>query len=193
MFCLLQMPHQVKDAKKLDQLIMELNQLEWAPQDLAPHFGAWCRGRIGTEPCLCFLHTQFTTFNRKNNNKRFTMGMVSGAVGERAIGISWGLPIAVARILNEHPQNHCQTRQFPFQFLQSSGQTPPNPFAVDPPARSARPWERLEPVLLAALTTGEPLLLIGEIRHGQELPVGAVGSSSRLGLPFLQRFAHQLR
>ena len=47
LFCLLQMPHQIKDKEKLAQLIMQLNRMEWAPQDLAPHFGAWCHGRVG--------------------------------------------------------------------------------------------------------------------------------------------------
>jgi hypothetical protein len=47
LFCILQMPHQIEDAKKLAQLIMQLNRMEWAPQDLAPHFGAWCPGRGG--------------------------------------------------------------------------------------------------------------------------------------------------
>jgi hypothetical protein len=47
LFCILQMPHQIEDAKKLAQLIMHLNRMEWAPQDLAPHFGAWCPGRGG--------------------------------------------------------------------------------------------------------------------------------------------------
>ena len=47
LFCILQMPHQIEDTKKLAQLIMRLNRMEWAPQDLAPHFGAWCPGRGG--------------------------------------------------------------------------------------------------------------------------------------------------
>ena len=50
LFCVLQMPHQVKDDKKLAQLIVQLNRMEWAAQDLSPHFGAWCRGPIGSNP-----------------------------------------------------------------------------------------------------------------------------------------------
>jgi hypothetical protein len=50
LFCILQMPHQVKDEKKLAELTMRLNRMEWAPQDLTPHFGAWCRGRVGKNP-----------------------------------------------------------------------------------------------------------------------------------------------
>ena len=42
--------HQVKDEKKLAQLIMQLNRLEWASEDLTPHFGAWCPGRVGINP-----------------------------------------------------------------------------------------------------------------------------------------------
>jgi hypothetical protein len=33
-----------EDAENLLKL---LNRMEWAPQDLAPHFGAWCPGRVG--------------------------------------------------------------------------------------------------------------------------------------------------
>jgi hypothetical protein len=56
LFCLLQMPHQVKNAKQLERLIMQLNRLELAPEDLAPHFGAWCPGRVGMNPAyVCFL------------------------------------------------------------------------------------------------------------------------------------------
>ena len=50
LFCLLQMHHQVKDAKKLAQLTMQLNRLEWASEELTPHFGAWCHGRVGMNP-----------------------------------------------------------------------------------------------------------------------------------------------
>jgi hypothetical protein len=63
LFCLLQMPHQVKDARKLAQLIMQLNLLEWAPQDLAPHFGAWCHGRVGMNPAyVSFLPNALHSF-----------------------------------------------------------------------------------------------------------------------------------
>jgi hypothetical protein len=56
LFCILQMPHQVKDKEKLDQLVIQLNRMEWAPRDLAPHFGAWCPGRVGMNLAyVCFL------------------------------------------------------------------------------------------------------------------------------------------
>ena len=86
LFCLLQMRHQVKDAKKLAQLIMQLNRLEWASEDLTPHFGAvsWPSRH---EPCLRFFLTQRTTFNQRYSDKRFTMGMVSGALGKRRLGV----------------------------------------------------------------------------------------------------------
>ena len=50
LFCRLEMPHQAKNAKKLEKLIMRLNRLEWGSQELAPHFGAWCPGRAGMNP-----------------------------------------------------------------------------------------------------------------------------------------------
>ena len=94
LFCVLQMPHQIKDAKKLAQLIMQLNRMEWAPQDLAPHFGAWCHGRVGMNLAYVSFLPNATTFDQKYSDKRFTMGMVSGALGKLRIGISRGFRIA---------------------------------------------------------------------------------------------------
>ena len=48
--CLLQMPHQVKDEDALHQICMQLNTMEMAADDLPPHFGAWCPGRLGNNP-----------------------------------------------------------------------------------------------------------------------------------------------
>jgi hypothetical protein len=45
--CLLQMPHQVPDEPRLLTLLNQLNQAEMAADDRPPHFGAWCRGRLG--------------------------------------------------------------------------------------------------------------------------------------------------
>ena len=50
LFCLLQMPHQIKDEQRLHQVCMLLNRMEMAAQDLPPHFGAWCPGRMGNNP-----------------------------------------------------------------------------------------------------------------------------------------------
>jgi len=50
LFCLLQLPHQFRDESRLDSALLRLNQMEMAPHDLPPHFGAWCRGRIGNNP-----------------------------------------------------------------------------------------------------------------------------------------------
>jgi hypothetical protein len=50
LFCLLQMPHQIPDEARLDRILVQLNQMEMAPHDLPPHFGAWCRGQIGNNP-----------------------------------------------------------------------------------------------------------------------------------------------
>ena len=46
-FCLLQMPHQLRDEKRLQQMCLNLNNMEMAADNLPPHFGAWCPGRQG--------------------------------------------------------------------------------------------------------------------------------------------------
>lgn len=48
--CLLQLPHQCPEVSRLDDVLVRLNQMEMAPTDLPPHFGAWCRGQIGNNP-----------------------------------------------------------------------------------------------------------------------------------------------
>jgi hypothetical protein len=50
LFCLLQMPHQLQDEKRLQQVCMQLNNMEMAAHDLPPHFGAWCPGKMGDNP-----------------------------------------------------------------------------------------------------------------------------------------------
>lgn len=50
LFCLLQLPHQLSDEARLDQVLVQLNQMEMAPHDLPPHFGAWCPGQRGNNP-----------------------------------------------------------------------------------------------------------------------------------------------
>ena len=50
LFCLLQLPHQVADKKRLDGICAELNRMEMAAHDLPPHFGAWCRGNKISRP-----------------------------------------------------------------------------------------------------------------------------------------------
>jgi hypothetical protein len=50
LLCLLQMPHQARDEQQLQQVCLQLNNLEMAAQDLPPHFGAWCPGRLGRNP-----------------------------------------------------------------------------------------------------------------------------------------------
>ena len=47
LFCLLELPHRVADESRLDPILNQLNQMEMAPNDLPPHFGAWCRGNLG--------------------------------------------------------------------------------------------------------------------------------------------------
>lgn len=56
LFCLLQMPHQVRDTERLNQVCMQLNNLEMAARDLPPHFGAWCPGKMEANPAyISFL------------------------------------------------------------------------------------------------------------------------------------------
>jgi hypothetical protein len=50
LFSLLQMPHRVADEARLQRLCLQLNQMEMAPHDLPPHFGAWCPGGLGNNP-----------------------------------------------------------------------------------------------------------------------------------------------
>lgn len=50
LFCLLQMPHQIVDQARLQKICLLLNNMEMAAQDLPPHFGAWCPGRLGDNP-----------------------------------------------------------------------------------------------------------------------------------------------
>jgi hypothetical protein len=50
LFCLLQMPHQVPDAERLNKICSQLNKMEMEGDDLPPHFGAWCTGKIGNNP-----------------------------------------------------------------------------------------------------------------------------------------------
>jgi hypothetical protein len=46
LFCLLQM----KDENALHQICMQLNTMEMDADDMPPHFGAWCPGRLGNNP-----------------------------------------------------------------------------------------------------------------------------------------------
>ena len=50
LFCLLQMPHRLRDDKALRQVCLRLNQVEMEARDLPPHFGAWCEGKMGNNP-----------------------------------------------------------------------------------------------------------------------------------------------
>ena len=56
LFCLLQMPHQLQDERRLNQVCLQLNNMEMAAHDLPPHFGAWCSGKLGNNPAyISFL------------------------------------------------------------------------------------------------------------------------------------------
>jgi len=34
----------------MNPILNQLNQMEMAPHDLPPHFGAWCHGNLGNNP-----------------------------------------------------------------------------------------------------------------------------------------------
>jgi hypothetical protein len=34
----------------MDTILNQLNQMEMAPDDLPPHFGAWCKGNLDNNP-----------------------------------------------------------------------------------------------------------------------------------------------
>jgi len=48
--CTLEMQHRAESEHQLHQLCARLNALEMAARDLPPHFGAWTKGRHGTNP-----------------------------------------------------------------------------------------------------------------------------------------------
>ena len=50
LFCLLQLPHQIRDERRLASICAQLNGMEMAAHDLPPHFGAWCKGKLGSNP-----------------------------------------------------------------------------------------------------------------------------------------------
>ncbi len=50
LFCLLEMPHQVRDEAHLRLILDKLNTMEMSPLDLPPHIGAWCPGSLGNNP-----------------------------------------------------------------------------------------------------------------------------------------------
>ena len=60
LFCLTQMPHRISDEQKLYRVCEQLNTMEMAAQDLPPHFGAWCVGKLGSNPAyVSFLPNPF--------------------------------------------------------------------------------------------------------------------------------------
>jgi hypothetical protein len=50
LLCLLELPHRIVDEARIDAILNQLNQMEMAPDDLPPHFGAWCRGNLDNNP-----------------------------------------------------------------------------------------------------------------------------------------------
>ena len=50
LLCMLELPHRIVDESRIDPILNQLNQMEMAPHDLPPHFGAWCRGNLENNP-----------------------------------------------------------------------------------------------------------------------------------------------
>ena len=88
LFCLLQMPQQIGDSARLQSICAQLNKLEMAAADLPPHFGAWCPGKLGSNPAyISFLpnslhrvsgiavNTAFWAANRANWANRMLVSM----------------------------------------------------------------------------------------------------------------------
>ena len=50
LFCLLELPHRIDDESRIERILNQLNQMEMAPEDLPPHFGAWCQGNLDNNP-----------------------------------------------------------------------------------------------------------------------------------------------
>jgi hypothetical protein len=50
LFCLLELPHRIANESRIDLILNQFNQMEMAPLDLPPHFGAWCRGHLENNP-----------------------------------------------------------------------------------------------------------------------------------------------
>jgi hypothetical protein len=50
LLCLLELPHRIVNESRIDPILNQLNQKEMVPEDLPPHFGAWCRGNLENNP-----------------------------------------------------------------------------------------------------------------------------------------------
>ena len=60
LFCLLQLPYVFEDQETVNKVAARLNQMEMAPHDLPPHFGAWCPSKSGNLLAYCsFLPNVF--------------------------------------------------------------------------------------------------------------------------------------
>jgi hypothetical protein len=50
LFCILELPHRIDGESRIDLVLNQLNHMEMAPNDLPPHFGAWCPGNFDNNP-----------------------------------------------------------------------------------------------------------------------------------------------
>ena len=72
LFCLLQMPHLLRDKKNLQQVCAKLNSMEMAAHDLPPHFGAWCPGNAIDNPVyLSFFPNEMHSISGIATNAAF--------------------------------------------------------------------------------------------------------------------------
>ena len=46
----IRIPHRIVEESRIDPILNQLNNLEMAPNDLPPHFGAWRRGNLENNP-----------------------------------------------------------------------------------------------------------------------------------------------
>jgi hypothetical protein len=59
LFCLLELPHRIVDESRIAPILNKLNQMEMAPNDLPPHFGAWCPGNLDNNPAYVAFFPNF--------------------------------------------------------------------------------------------------------------------------------------
>ena len=105
LFCLLQMPHQLPDEKRLRQVCVQLNNMEMAARDLPPHFGAWCEGKLGNPAYVSFFPNALRAVSGIAVNASFwAMNRAEWANGMLAsLGVSPPASISRRDELTAHP------------------------------------------------------------------------------------------
>ena len=93
LFCLLELPHRITDESRIDTILNQLNQMEMVPADLPPHFGAWCQGNLDNNPTYVHVFPEYYALCRGYRRKRFYLGSTPRGVGERDLGLVWGVAL----------------------------------------------------------------------------------------------------